>query len=128
MKGYLFNDKRAQSSFKSFTLRQILRGQNSHADLLAMLATSSRSGLARVITVEDLIAPNYDDQLSVKVNSIQVGLSWMNPLVSFLNEGLLPEDKGKDKKMRRKAPRYWLSKSKSCIKTPTRDHIYCAFI
>ena len=32
----------------------------------------------------------------------------MDPLVSFLKEGLLPKDKGEAKKMRRKALQYWL--------------------
>ena len=63
MQGYLIKVKRAQSCFKSFTLRQILRGQNSHANSLAMLAISSGSGLPRVIIVKDLVAPNHDDQL-----------------------------------------------------------------
>ena len=40
MQGYLVKVRLAQTHFKSFTLKQIPRGQNSHADSLAMLATS----------------------------------------------------------------------------------------
>ena len=61
MQGYLIKVKRAQTCFKSFALKQITREQNSHADLLAMLATSSRSGLPQVIIVEDMITPGHDD-------------------------------------------------------------------
>ncbi|XP_075655144.1 uncharacterized protein LOC142625351 [Castanea sativa] len=43
MQGYLAKVRQAQVHFKSFTLKQIPRGQNSHADSLAMLATSLRS-------------------------------------------------------------------------------------
>lgn len=71
-----------------------------------MVATSSRLGLPRFIIVEDLVAPNYDDHLSIKVHSIQVGPSWMDYFVSFLKEGLLPKDKGEAEKIRRKALRY----------------------
>ena len=43
---------RAQS--KSFILKQILRGQNSYADSLAMLATSLGSSLPRVVFIEEM--------------------------------------------------------------------------
>ena len=49
------------------------------------------------------------DQAIVGIHSIQVGLDWMDPLVSFLSDGALPEDKSEAKKIQRKAPRYWLS-------------------
>ena len=74
-----------------------------------MLATSSGIGLPWVIIVEDMAAPSHDDQSSVRVHSIQVRLSWMDPLVSFLKQGYLSKDKGKAKKIHRKAIRYWLS-------------------
>ena len=45
----------------------------------------------------------------VKMHSIQVGPSWMDHLVTFLKQSLLPEDKGEAEKVRRKAPCYWLS-------------------
>ena len=83
-----------------------LRGQNSHADLLAMLATSLGSNLPRVIIVEDLVTTSCDDQPPIRVHSVQVGPSWMDPLVSFLKDGSLPEDKGEAEKIRRKASRY----------------------
>lgn len=46
IQGYLVKVKRAQAQFKSFVLKQIPRGQNSYADLLAMLDTFSGSCLA----------------------------------------------------------------------------------
>ena len=70
MQGYLIKVKRDQYCFKNFVLRQIWRGQNSHADSLAMMATSSGISLPRVITVEDMAAPSHDDQFLVRVRSI----------------------------------------------------------
>ena len=118
MQEYLDKVRHAQSCFKSFTLTQILRGQNSHVELLAMLATSLGSNLPRVIIVEDLVTPSYDNQLLIRIHSIQVRLSWMDPLVSFIKEGLLLEDKGEVKKIRRKAPRYWLFEEQKLYKRP----------
>ena len=85
---------------KVFFLRQILKGQNSYADSLAMLATFSGTGLPQVIIVA---APSHDDQSLVRVHIIQVGPSWMDPLVSFLKQGYLPKDKGEAENIRRKA-------------------------
>ena len=66
--------------------------------------------------MEDLVTPSYDDQLLIRIHSIQVRPSWMDPLVSFIKEGLLLEDKGEVKKIRRKAPRYWLSEEQKLYK------------
>ena len=116
MQGYLIKVRHAQSCFKSFSLRQIPRGQNSYVDSLAMLATSSRLNLPRIIIIEDLVAPSHDDQFPIRVHNIQVGPRWMDPLVSFLKGGLLPEDKSEAGKICRKAPQYWLSEKQKLYK------------
>ena len=116
MQGYLIKVKRARSCFNSFVLRQIPKGQNSHANSLAMLATSSGTSLPRVIIVEDMATLSHDDQFPVRVHSIQVRPSWMDPLVSFLKQGYLLEDKGEAEKIRRKATRYWLSREQKLYK------------
>ena len=85
-----------------------MRGQNSHADYLAMLATSLGSNLPRVFIFEDMVHPNFIEKPLVGMHSIQVGPSWMDPLVIFLKQGLLLEDMGEAEKICRKAPRYWL--------------------
>ena len=75
MQGYLVKVRQVQSCFKSFTLRQIPRGQNSHADSLAMLATSLGSNLPRVTIVEDMAHSSFIKKPLVRVHSIQVGPS-----------------------------------------------------
>ena len=45
----------------------------------------------------------------VRVHQIMVKSSWMDPLVLFLKEGTLPDEKGEANKVRRNAPRFWLS-------------------
>ena len=101
MQGYLIKVRQAQSNFEAFSIRQILRGQNSYVDSLAMLATSLGSGLPRVIIVEDMVVPSHSDQTPNKIHSIQVGPSWMDLLVLFLRNGSLLEDKVKAKKIQR---------------------------
>ena len=84
MQGYLAKVKQAQARFKSFVLMQISRGQNSHADFLAMLATSLGSNLPRVVIVEDMDGSSLTKGPSVWVYSLQVGPSWMDPIVNLL--------------------------------------------
>ena len=62
------------------------------------------------------MTPSCHDQAIVEIHSIQVGLDWMDPLVSFLSDGALPRDKSEAKKIRRKTPRYWLSKEQKLYK------------
>ena len=84
MQGYLAKVKQAQARFKSFVLMQIPRGQNSHVDFLAMLATSLGSNLPWVVIVEDMDGSSLTRGPSVGVHSLQVGPSWMDPIVNFL--------------------------------------------
>ena len=57
MQGYLSQVKCLRSKFDSFDLLHIPRNGNTHADSLAMLATSSAQDLPRVILIEDLYKP-----------------------------------------------------------------------
>ena len=50
---YLNQVKRLSRGFHSFTLEQVPRSKNSHDNLLATLATTSRENLPRIILVED---------------------------------------------------------------------------
>ena len=57
MQGYLSQVRCLHSEFESFNLLHISRSGNTHADSLAMLATSLAQNLPRVILVEDLYKP-----------------------------------------------------------------------
>ena len=110
MQEYLSQVRHLQSEFESFNLLHIPRSRNTHADSLATLATSSAQGLPRVILVEDLCKPIEVKREMVHIHQIRVGPSWMDPKVLFLREDILPEEKSKADKVRRKALQFWLSK------------------
>ena len=44
----------------------------------------------------------------VQINQIRAGLSWMDSIIWFLKEDILPEEKIEADKIRRKATSYWL--------------------
>ena len=51
-----------------------------------------------------------------RVHQVKVGPSWMDPIILFLREDVLSEDKSKVNKVRRKAPRFWLSEDQKLYK------------
>ena len=109
MQEYLAQVKRLQTHFCHFHLAHVSRSGNTHADSLAMLATSSAQALSRVILVEDLYRPMTTRANKIRVRNVRAGPSWMDPLVLFLKHDTLPDDKNKVDKIRRKASRFWLS-------------------
>ena len=44
----------------------------------------------------------------IYVPHVRVGSSWMDPIIQFLSKDVLPEDKSEAKKIRWKAPQFWL--------------------
>ena len=84
-------------------------------DSLAMLATSSAQDLPRVILVEDLYKPARTGE-TVQINQIRAGPSWMNFIIRFLREDILPEEKIETNKIRKKATSYWLSEDHKLYK------------
>ena len=116
MQEFFSHVRRLHSEFESFHLSQVPRSRNAHANSLAMLATSSAQSLSRVILVEDLCKPSEVERNVVQVHQIRVGPSWMDPILLFLKEDVLPKSKSKADKIRRKAPRFWLSEDRKLYK------------
>ena len=106
MQEYLNQVRHLQSGFESFSLLHILRNGNTHANSIATLATSSTLGLPQVIIVEDLCKLTEVKKEVVHIHQIRVGLSWMDPIMLFLKEDILPDEKSKADKVQRKAPRF----------------------
>ena len=109
MQEYLNQVRHLELGFESFNLLQIPRSGITHADSLATLATSLAQSLPRVILVEDLCKPTEGKKEMVYVHQVRVGPSWMDPIVLFLKEDILLEEKSEAKKVRRNAPQFWLS-------------------
>ena len=88
-----------QSGFDYFSLQQIPRSRNTHADSLAILATSSAQSLSWVILVKDLCNPIEMKREKVQIHQLRVGPSWMDPIVIFLKDDILPKEKGEADKV-----------------------------
>ena len=77
----------------------IPRNGNTHADFLATLATSLAQDLPWVILVEDLCKPIEMKREMVHIHQIRVGSNWIDPIVLFLKEDILLEEKSEANKV-----------------------------
>ena len=93
MQQYLSQVKRLQSDFNLFSLSHVSRSGNTHTDSLATLATSSAGGLPRIILVEYLDKANEVAKGTVHMHEVRMGPSWMDPIVRFLKNDILIEEK-----------------------------------
>ena len=116
MQQYLSQVKRLQSNFDLFSLSHVSRSGNTHANSLATLATSSAGSLPRVILVEHLDRANEVAKGMVRIHEVRVGSSWMDPIVKFLKNDILLEEKSEAEKIQRNAPWFWLSEDHKLYK------------
>ena len=126
MQEYLSQVRSIQVKFEVFDVSHVPRGGNTHADSLATLAMSSAQDLPRVLLVEDLCTPTSLHKNMPQVHQISLGLSWMNFILLYLERDVLPEEKSEAKKVRRKAPRFWLSEDRKLYKRSFfSPHLLC---
>ena len=96
---YLSRVKCLQPSFDFFNLSHVPRSGNTHADSLATLATSLAGDLPRIILVEHLDRASEVAKGVVHVHEVKVGPSWIDPIVKFLKDDILPEENSEAEKI-----------------------------
>ena len=60
----------------------------------------------QVILVEDLSKEDGVKNGMVQIHQVRMGPSWMDPIVGFLKDDTLLEEKSESEKIQRKAPRF----------------------
>ena len=106
MQEHLSQVKHLRPSFDLFSLSHISRSGNTHADSLATLATSSAGKLPRIILVEHLSKVSKVAKDMVRAHEVRVGPSWMDPIVMFLKDNILFEEKSEAENIRRNVTRF----------------------
>jgi hypothetical protein len=109
MSAYLVAVRFLLAKFESIHVAQIGREHNSHADILAKLATALKSDIQRTVCIETLDRSSFQNQ-GIPICSISNQPSWMDSILSYLVDNKLPEDRKEAKMIKRKAPKYWVSK------------------
>ena len=126
MQEYLGRVKHQQSGFESFNLTHVSRSANTHADSLATLATSLAHDLSQIILVEDLVQASSIRRDPAQVHQVRKSPNWMDPIKNFLKDDTLPEGKLEAEKIRRNAPRFWLSEDhKLYRRSYSRPYLLC---
>lgn len=90
--------KEALEKFTAYNIQQVSREENSNADALTRLATSKDVELLKLVPVEVLRAPTIEGKPEVMPINCQP--SWMDPIVRYLVDGELPNDKQQGKTLR----------------------------
>ncbi|XP_024024509.1 uncharacterized protein LOC112092474 [Morus notabilis] len=104
MAAYLEKVKEALEKLSAYDIQQVPMAENSNADALARLATSKDAELLRLVPVEVLKTPSTKGK--PEVLSLSHQLSWNDPIVKYLLNGELQEDKQMAKRLRYQASRY----------------------
>ncbi|XP_059650191.1 uncharacterized protein LOC132295951 [Cornus florida] len=101
MKAYKEAVKSATRGFDQIEFHQVPRENNSEVDRLAATASSSDEDLIRIVPIDTLEEPRLGPQLPVMViPAIPREPSWMDPLESYLKNGILPDQKDEARKVR----------------------------
>ena len=93
-----------------------MRSRNTNANSLATLAVSFGQDIPWIILVEDLVRPAELEVTKAGVFYVKVRPSWMDLIVLFLREGVLPLEGGEAEKIRRKDPSFWLFEEQKLYK------------
>ncbi|GKV41376.1 hypothetical protein SLEP1_g48919 [Rubroshorea leprosula] len=93
--------------FQKFCLNKIPRAKNEQADSLSKFASDS-SLSSRSVFVEVLDEPSFMKPRVMEISTDPDTPSWTDSIVSFLRDGIVPEDKQEAMKLRKKASRYTL--------------------
>ncbi|XP_034218821.1 uncharacterized protein LOC117630185 [Prunus dulcis] len=103
MYAYLSTAHRLLRSFQAYEIKQIPRGENSHADALARLASAINDKVGRKVPVEILAQPST---VTSEACAVRYEDTWMSPIYLYLTKGTLPEDKAQARKLRYRSARY----------------------
>ena len=105
MKEYLKVIKQIMAKFSTTSVTQVARRKNRHVDLLATLALAMTEDIPWWIKVEPISEPSIraavDWATKVDVVAITIaGSCWMDPIIKFLAEDRISDDKSEANKIR----------------------------
>ncbi|GJU56929.1 reverse transcriptase domain-containing protein [Tanacetum coccineum] len=106
MKRYLTKVLHLQENFERFSITQVPRSRNRHADALSKLASSSFAHLTKKVLVKVIQCRSTEATAINVINESEV--TWMSAIVEYLKDGKLPDDPIAARRIRIKAPQYSL--------------------
>ncbi|CAL9017511.1 unnamed protein product [Prunus brigantina] len=111
--------------FPTFTIQQVPRAENTHADALASLGSALDTQFRRSIPVEHLDRPSIEEIEPIDSMQIDEDPSWQDSIIDYLVNGNLPTDKSEARKVQQKAARYYMHNSKLIRRSYSGPHLTC---
>ncbi|XP_071694596.1 uncharacterized protein [Rutidosis leptorrhynchoides] len=105
MQKYLHLLKEMAAQFEHFELAQVPRSQNKKADALSKLDALTFSHFQKQVWVEELPSKSVDSDLMV-ASVTEAHPNWMEPIMQYIRNDILPGDSRKARLVRERAPMY----------------------
>ncbi|GJU69452.1 reverse transcriptase domain-containing protein [Tanacetum coccineum] len=104
---YLEKAKSMVSGFANFSISQVPRSKKKKADALSKIASTSFAHLSKQVLVEVLKEKSIQEREVATVVE-EDGPTWMTPIMEYLKDGTLPDNRNEASKLRIKARQYEL--------------------
>ncbi|GJX54841.1 reverse transcriptase domain-containing protein [Tanacetum coccineum] len=104
---YLEKAKSLISGFANFFISQVPRSKNKKVDALSKIASTSFAHLSKHVLVEVLKEKSIQERKVATVVE-EEGPTWMTPIIEYLRDETLPNDRKEASKLRIKAKQYEL--------------------
>ncbi|XP_076885455.1 uncharacterized protein LOC143534979 [Bidens hawaiensis] len=132
MREYLRVTHELMKGFEEAEVIHIPRGSNKKANTVSKLAAVAFDHLAKEVKVETLKQPSVTEAMIANVESQKE--SWMTPIIEYLQEGRVPEDKEEERKLKIKTLQYeiiegnlykksYLGQSLKCINEEEAEYV-----
>ena len=96
-----------KSKFLRCDFKQISRLENNHADSLTNLGSAVEHQLRREIPIKHIAEPNIQ-RSGGEVLCLDTSSGWRDPIIAYLKDGVLPDDRAEAQKLQHLATRYTL--------------------
>ncbi|KAM1849095.1 hypothetical protein ACFX14_013154 [Malus domestica] len=125
MAQYLEKVHKQLQAFHTYTLTQVLRANNAHANALADLGSALDYQLKHFILVEYLEKPSIKAEPVAKVSQVSITLNWKSSIIDYLVNGTLPTEILESRKLQIKAARYYIWNSILVQRSYIEPHFNC---
>ncbi|KAI5312040.1 hypothetical protein L3X38_041213 [Prunus dulcis] len=122
---YLEKVQELLKAFPTFTIQQVPRAENAHADALASLGSALDTQFRRSIPVEHLDQPSIEEAEQPDLMQIDEDPSWQEPIIDYLVNENLPYDKSEARKIKQKATRYYMKGDTLIRRSYYEPHLTC---